>query len=140
MNQYQGDPNMQMQPGYGQVQGDPNMQMQPGYGQANAGSTALQSGFRQLILNSIVTKNKMDALGNIRGRGKDPETRGLEMQNVLQEFAGMTPAQLGNLTLVNAFGNAGRSIGNMGRSLRNARRSMFGFGGRSRKKRKTRRR
>jgi len=100
MNQYQGQ-------GQGQGQGDP-------------------SGFRQLIINSIVTKNKMDALGNIRGRGKDPTTRGLEMQSVFQEFAQMDPTTLGSMTVSNAFGNA--------------RRSMFGYGGRSRKKRKTRRR
>lgn len=125
MNQFQGDPNMET--GLGQVQGDPNMQ-----------SGNMQSGFRQLIINSIVTKNKMDTLGNIRGNGKDPITRGVEMQSVFQQFAQMDPTTLGSMGSMQALGNMGQSFGNMGRSLGN----MFGRrnGGRSRKKRKTRRR
>jgi hypothetical protein len=92
------------------------------------GNQSIPDYFRQVILNSIVSKNKLDAV-----TGKDPSVRGNEMQLVFQEFAQMDPTTLGRMTAAGAFGNFGRMMG-----------SRFGFGGRgrgrSRKKRKTRRR
>ena len=91
-------------------------------------SQSMPGYFRQLIVNSIVSKNKMDAMN-----GKGPIVRGNEMLLVFREFAQMDPTTLGNMTAAEAFGN-----------FRQTMRSRFGFGGRgrgrSRKKRKTRRR
>ena len=104
------------------------------------GDSSMPGAFRQLIVNSIVSKNKLDAM-----TGKDPSLGGQEMQLVFREFAQMDPYTLGNMTAVGALGNFGRSFGNAGQSFGNFGRSVgsrFGFGGRSRsrKKRKTRRR
>jgi hypothetical protein len=117
--------------------------------QQNQCSATMQSGFRQLIINSIATRNKVGALGNIRGYGKDPTTRGTEMKCVFQEFANMTPTQLGAMGMEQVLGNFGESLVNMGQSLGNMRMGIKnpfrggvtrGRKSRVKKQRKTRRR